>query len=54
MAINQTVADREEERGLGLFSRAKRVAQLTPGGRVFCAEALHTPAQAELAVDAQV
>ena len=35
MAINQTVADLEEERGLKLFLRAKRVAQLTPEGESF-------------------
>jgi len=50
-AISQTVADLEEELGLKLFFRAKRVAQLTPEGEVFYAEAVRTLAQAELAVD---
>jgi DNA-binding transcriptional LysR family regulator len=50
-AISQTVADLEEELGLKLFSRAKRVAQLTPEGEVFYAEAVRTLAQAELAVE---
>jgi DNA-binding transcriptional LysR family regulator len=46
-----SVADLEEELGLKLFFRAKRVAQLTPEGEVFYAEAVRTLAQAELAVD---
>ena len=50
-AISQTVADLEEELGLKLFSRAKRVAQLTPEGEVFYAEAVRTLVQAELAVE---
>src|SRR5580658_506194 len=50
-AISQTVANLEEELGLKLFSRAKRVAQLTPGGEIFYAEALRTLAQAETAVE---
>lgn len=50
-AISQTVADLEEELGLKLFSRAKRVAQLTSEGEVFYAEAVRTLAQAELAVN---
>jgi DNA-binding transcriptional LysR family regulator len=50
-AISQTVADLEEELGLKLFSREKRVAQLTPEGEIFYREALRTLAQAELAVD---
>lgn len=50
-AISQTVVDLEEELGLKLFSRAKRVAQLTPEGEVFYAEAVRTLAQAELAVN---
>jgi DNA-binding transcriptional LysR family regulator len=50
-AISQTVADLEEELGLKLFSRAKRVAQLTPEGEVFYAEALRTLAQAEAAIN---
>src|SRR6202011_3870193 len=49
-AISQTVADLEEELGLKLFSRAKRIAQLTPEGEVFYTEAMRTLAQAELAV----
>lgn len=50
-AISQTVADLEEDLGLKLFSRAKRVAQLTPEGEVFYAEAVRTLAQAELAIE---
>lgn len=50
-AISQTVADLEEELGLKLFSRARRVAQLTPEGEVFYAEAVRTLAQAELAIE---
>jgi len=50
-AISQTVRDLEEELGLQLFSRAKRVAQLTPGGELFYAEALRTLAQAEAAIN---
>lgn len=50
-AISQSVADLEEELGLKLFSRAKRVAQLTPEGEVFYAEALRTLAQAEMAIN---
>jgi hypothetical protein len=50
-AISQTVAALEEELGLKLFSRAKRVTQLTPEGEVFYAEAIRTLAQAELAVE---
>ena len=50
-AISQTVADLEQELGLKLFSRAKRVAQVTPEGEIFYAEAIRTLAQAELAVD---
>jgi DNA-binding transcriptional LysR family regulator len=49
-AISQTVADLERELGLKLFSRAKRIVQLTPEGEVFYAEAVRTLAQAELAV----
>jgi DNA-binding transcriptional LysR family regulator len=50
-AISRTVADLEEELGLKLFSRAKRVAQLTLEGEVFYAEAVRTLAQAELAIE---
>ncbi len=50
-AISQSVADLEEELGLKLFSRAKRVAQLTPEGEAFYAEALRTLAQAETAIN---
>jgi DNA-binding transcriptional LysR family regulator len=50
-AISQTVADLEEELGLKLFSRAKRIAQLTPEGEIFYTEALRTLSQAELAVN---
>jgi DNA-binding transcriptional LysR family regulator len=49
-AISQTVADLEDELGLKLFSRAKRVAQLTPEGEIFYREALRTLAQADLAI----
>ena len=50
-AISQTVANLEEELGLKLFLRAKRMAQLTPEGEVFYAEAVRTLAQAELAIE---
>jgi len=50
-AISQTVADLEDELGLKLFSRVKRVAQLTPEGEVFYAEAVRTLEQASLAVE---
>lgn len=50
-AISQTVRDLEEELGLKLFSRAKRVAQLTPEGKLFYGEALRTLAQAEAAIN---
>lgn len=49
-AISQTVADLEDELGLKLFSRAKRVAQLTPEGEIFYAEAIRALAQVEVAV----
>jgi len=49
-AISQTVADLEEELGLKLFSRAKRIAQLTAEGEIFYTEAMRTLAQAELAI----
>lgn len=51
-AISQTVADLEAELGLKLFSRTKRVVQLTPEGEVFYAETVRTLAQAESAIDA--
>src|SRR5712671_4795484 len=50
-AISQTVVHLEEELWLRLFSRAKRIAQLTPEGEVFYAEAVRTLAQAELAIE---
>jgi DNA-binding transcriptional LysR family regulator len=50
-AISQTVADLEEELGLKLFRRTKRLVQLTPEGEVFYPEAVRTLAQVELAVD---
>jgi DNA-binding transcriptional LysR family regulator len=50
-AISQTVADLEDELGLKLFLRTKRVTQLTPEGEIFYAEAVRTLAQAELAVE---
>jgi DNA-binding transcriptional LysR family regulator len=49
-AISQTVADLEEELGLKLFTRAKRIVQLTPEGEVFHVEAVRTLAHAELAI----
>jgi DNA-binding transcriptional LysR family regulator len=49
-AISQTVADLEEELGLKLFSRERRVARLTPEGEVFYLEAMRTLAQADLAI----
>ena len=49
-SISRTVADLEQELGLKLFSRTKRMAQLTPEGEVFYAEAVRTLAQAECAV----
>ena len=51
-AISQTVADLEDELGLKLFSRAKRVVQLTPEGEIFHTEAVRALAQAELAINA--
>jgi DNA-binding transcriptional LysR family regulator len=50
-AISQTVLDLERELGLRLFSRAKRIAQLTPEGEAFHVEAVRTLAQAELAIE---
>ena len=50
-AISQTVVDLERELGLKLFSRAKRIAQLTPEGEIFYAEAMRTLTQAELAIN---
>jgi DNA-binding transcriptional LysR family regulator len=50
-AISRTVADLEDELGLKLFSRAKRMAQLTPEGEVFYAEAVRTLGQAESAIN---
>ena len=50
-AISRTVSDLEEELGLKLFSRAKRVAQLTPEGDAFYAEAVRTLTQAEFAIN---
>ena len=50
-AISQTITDLEQELGLKLFSRAKRIAQLTPEGQVFYTEAVRTLAQAELAIN---
>src|SRR5246500_5226069 len=50
-SISQTVLALEEELGVRLFSRAKRIAQLTPEGEVFHAEAVRTLAQAELAIE---
>jgi DNA-binding transcriptional LysR family regulator len=50
-AISRTVSDLEDELGLSLFSRVKRLAQLTPEGEAFYAEAVRTLAQAELAIN---
>jgi DNA-binding transcriptional LysR family regulator len=50
-AISRTIADLEDELGLKLFSRVKRMAQLTPEGEIFYAEAVRTLAQAELAIN---
>ena len=50
-AISQTVRNLEEELGLQLFSRAKRVARLTPEGEMFYGEALRTLVQAEAAIN---
>src|ERR1700741_1165573 len=50
-AIIQTVVNLEEELGLKLFSRSKRIAQLTPEGEVFFAEAVRTVAQGELVIE---
>jgi DNA-binding transcriptional LysR family regulator len=49
-AISRTVSDLEEELGLKLFSRVKRMAQLTPEGEAFYPEAVRTLAQADLAI----
>jgi DNA-binding transcriptional LysR family regulator len=50
-AISRTVSDLEEELGLKLFSRIKRLPQLTPEGEAFYAEAVRTLAQAESAIN---
>jgi DNA-binding transcriptional LysR family regulator len=49
-AISRTVSDLEEELGLKLFSRIKRLPQLTQEGEAFYAEAIRTLAQAESAI----
>ena len=49
-AISRTVADLEGELGLKLFSRTKRLAQLTPEGEAFYTEAVRTLTQADCAV----
>jgi DNA-binding transcriptional LysR family regulator len=49
-AISRTIVDLEDELGLKLFSREKGMAQLTPEGEIFYAEAMRTLAQAEHAV----
>jgi DNA-binding transcriptional LysR family regulator len=50
-SISLTVASLEEELGVKLFTRAKRIAQLTPEGEVFHAEAVRALVQAELAIE---
>jgi len=50
-AIGQTGADLEQELRVKLFSRAKRITQLTPEGELFYAEAVRALAQAEAVVD---
>jgi DNA-binding transcriptional LysR family regulator len=50
-AISRTVSDLEEELGLKLFSRVKRMAQLTPEGQIFYAEAVRTLTQVEMAIN---
>ena len=50
-ALSRTIADLEDELGVKLFSRAKRMAQLTPEGDAFYDEAVRTLAQAEAAVN---
>jgi DNA-binding transcriptional LysR family regulator len=50
-AISTTINNLEDELGVKLLARAKRVAQLTPEGEVFYPEAVRTLAQAELAIE---
>ena len=50
-ALSRTIADLEDELGVEPFSRAKRMAQLTPEGDAFYDEAVRTLAQAEAAVN---
>jgi len=50
-AISQAVADLEEELGLKLFVRTKRVVHLTPEGEVFYGEAVRTLEQAQVAIN---
>jgi DNA-binding transcriptional LysR family regulator len=50
-AISTTINNLEEELGVKLLARAKRVAQLTPEGEVFYPEAVRTLAQAESAIE---
>jgi DNA-binding transcriptional LysR family regulator len=50
-AISRTVSDLEEELGLKLFSRVKRLARLTPEGEAFYAEAVRTLTQADFAIN---
>ncbi len=50
-AISRTVADLEDELGLKLFSRAKRMVQLTAEGELFYAEAMRSLAQVEWAIN---
>ncbi|HEY9128091.1 MAG TPA: LysR substrate-binding domain-containing protein [Acidobacteriaceae bacterium] len=49
-SISQAVADLEEELGIRLFSRERRIAKLTAEGQVFYEEALKTLAQAERSI----
>jgi DNA-binding transcriptional LysR family regulator len=50
-AISRTIADLEDELGLKLFSRDKRIVRLTPEGEAFYPEAVRTLAQAESAIE---
>jgi DNA-binding transcriptional LysR family regulator len=49
-SISEAVSDLEDELELKLFSRANRIARLTPEGEVFYLEAVRTIRQAENAI----